>query len=69
MLGALLYMIQRSGTKNIGAEVFREVRSVVLEKENLSEKLINEEIFGHIGQKRTLLNNICVEKTIGLVIF
>ena len=34
-----------------------------------SEKLMNEQVVAHIGEKRTLLNDILYKKPIGLVIF
>jgi hypothetical protein len=40
-----------------------------MEKIKWPEKVTNEQVIEHIGEKRTLLNNIIVEKSIGLVIF
>ena len=34
-----------------------------------SEKVTNDEVLDHIGEKRTLLNNILRRKSVGLVIF
>ena len=47
--------------KKIGAEVFGELRNVML-KENgedkMTRKVIIVDVFEHTGEKRTLLNNI-----------
>ena len=40
-----------------------------MEKIKWLEKVTNEEVLECIGEKRTLLNNIYVEKPIGSVIF
>ena len=40
-----------------------------MEKIKWSEKVTNEQVLQLIGEKRTLLINICVENLIGLVIF
>ena len=41
MFGALIYMAQRLGIKKTGAEVFGELRNVVLE-ENGEDKMVRE---------------------------
>jgi hypothetical protein len=40
-----------------------------MEKINWSEKVTNEQVLDHIREKRTLLNNILIEKPIESVIF
>ena len=52
-------------TKKIGVEVFRELSNLVLE-ENGEDKIVREsnyeQVLRHIGEKRTLLNNILRRK-------
>jgi hypothetical protein len=51
--------------KKIGAEVFRELRNVMLdenEEDNMVRQVTNEEVPGHTREKRTLLNNILRRK-------
>ena len=53
-------------TKIIGAEVFVELRDVVLEEngeDKIVRKLTNGEFLKSIGEKRTFLNNILRRKT------
>ena len=49
-------------TKKIGAEVFGELWR--MEKIKWSEKVTNEQVLDRIGEKRTLLNNILLRKSI-----
>jgi hypothetical protein len=65
MCGALFY---RLDTKKIGVEVSGELQNVELEEIKWSEKVTNEEVLEHIGEKRKLLNT-CIEKPLGLDIF
>ena len=44
--------------RKIGMEVFGELQNLVMEKINWLEKVTNEEVLEHIGEKRTLVNNI-----------
>ena len=59
MFGALPCMISHLDTKEITAEVFREVSNVVLEKngEDKMVKVTNGQVLEHVGEKRTLLHN------------
>ena len=51
-------------TKKIGAEVFGEIQYAVLgETIKRPEKVSNGGVLEHIGEKRTLLNNILHRKT------
>ena len=56
-------------TKKIGAEVFGELRNMVLEENGEDKMVTNEQVLDRIGEKRTLLNNILPENLIGSVIF
>ena len=59
-------------TKKIGAQVFGELRNVMLEEngvDNMPKKVTNQEVLERIG-KKTLLNNILRSKAswIGLIL-
>ena len=58
-------MLKDLDAKKIGAEVFGELRNVLLEKNweiKWSEKVTNKQVLDRIGEKRTLLNNILRRK-------
>ena len=64
MFGALLYMAQRPGHKleQKYLESFEMWCWRRMEKIKWSEKVTNEQVLDHIGEKRTLLNNILRRK-------